>query len=226
MKINCSIASDLLVLYLDDSCTPESREALEEHLKGCPACREKLCRMQKSYVEPADSRPVPLVSYARKVRRHRICAVILWSVMMLVASLLFALVWLTAADMSRQANLIVHEVEAGTCNLTAGPLETTAQKVENYVLYTNYEQIAVRIQTEEEALGTIKMWNTENEADFIMIRETKGSEEIIFTGLTSANRYRVTCEGLEDASITISEGREVSFWKSLKSVLCEIFGLL
>ena len=48
MKINCGIAKDLLPLYVDDICTQESRESLEEHLKNCEVCREKYKRMTKN----------------------------------------------------------------------------------------------------------------------------------------------------------------------------------
>ena len=42
MKYNCDMIADLLPLYIDDVCSPASREAIEEHLSECPPCR-KLC---------------------------------------------------------------------------------------------------------------------------------------------------------------------------------------
>ena len=45
MNMNCRIADDLLPLYVDGVCSPDSRALLEEHLRTCPACREKLKRM-------------------------------------------------------------------------------------------------------------------------------------------------------------------------------------
>ena len=46
MKLNCSIVDDLLPLYLENDCSEDSKVALEEHLKQCPACSEKLERMK------------------------------------------------------------------------------------------------------------------------------------------------------------------------------------
>ena len=42
MDISCEIVRDLLPLYHDGVCSPESRAAVEEHLKNCPACRAEL----------------------------------------------------------------------------------------------------------------------------------------------------------------------------------------
>ena len=46
----------------------------------------------------------------------------------------------------------------------------------------------------------------------------------IFTGLSSSNRYKITCNNLEGAKIIVSEGRTISFWNSLGSVLNDIIG--
>ena len=51
MNISCKIAEDLLPLYLDNSCSEDSRAALEEHLKDCPSCRMKLNRMQSAITD-------------------------------------------------------------------------------------------------------------------------------------------------------------------------------
>ncbi|MFQ9408991.1 MAG: zf-HC2 domain-containing protein [Oscillospiraceae bacterium] len=37
--IDCALAQDLMPLYTEGMLSPESREALEEHLAGCEACR-------------------------------------------------------------------------------------------------------------------------------------------------------------------------------------------
>ena len=40
--MNCGIIQDLLPLYHDGVCSPESRTEVEEHLKTCPDCRAAL----------------------------------------------------------------------------------------------------------------------------------------------------------------------------------------
>ncbi|MBE5881283.1 MAG: hypothetical protein E7289_03055 [Lachnospiraceae bacterium] len=40
--MKCEVARDLLTLYVDDLCSPETRRELEVHLKDCPECETKL----------------------------------------------------------------------------------------------------------------------------------------------------------------------------------------
>ncbi len=42
MRISCEMVEDLLPLYLDDSCSKDSRIAVEEHLRACQDCSDKL----------------------------------------------------------------------------------------------------------------------------------------------------------------------------------------
>ena len=38
-RITCQIIEDLLPLYVDDSCSDDSRNLVESHLKECESCR-------------------------------------------------------------------------------------------------------------------------------------------------------------------------------------------
>lgn len=40
-KTACGVIRDLLPLYIDDCCSPESRILVEEHLSACPACKQE-----------------------------------------------------------------------------------------------------------------------------------------------------------------------------------------
>ena len=50
---DCNIIQDLLPLYLDNACSAESRELVEEHLEQCAACRKQK-EMMKRTIEFAD----------------------------------------------------------------------------------------------------------------------------------------------------------------------------
>lgn len=64
----------------------------------------------------------------------------------------------------------------------------------------------------------------ENRDSFLQIREVSGGEAVCtFENLSASNRYRITCPGLEGASVVISEGRVVNFRNSLGRVLEELF---
>ena len=42
MNYPCGIIKDLLPLYYDGVCSPESSQAVKEHLAHCPQCRASL----------------------------------------------------------------------------------------------------------------------------------------------------------------------------------------
>ncbi len=44
----CRVTEDLLPLYVDGTCSPDSREYVEAHLETCPACRALKEKMDKS----------------------------------------------------------------------------------------------------------------------------------------------------------------------------------
>lgn len=216
MNMNCNIAGDLLPLYVDGACSPDSRKALEEHLAGCPACRERLERMRKADITPTEEPKIPpprLKTYAKKVRWRRFALGI-------GIVLLFALALVSALaleDMNRLANPTVFDVEEGTVNLSAGSMTTMAQEVGRMLFYTNYECIQVTVEAEGDFAGEVTLWHDGHPIQFLHV--DSGSNTCTFTGLTAAFRYEVHCEGLEGAVITVSDGRVVNFWQSVKNVL-------
>lgn len=225
MKINCSIVDDLLPLYLEDICSDDSKAALEEHLQECPACREKLARMKNSDIIPQVKRRESkflITDYARKVKRHRIRIGLSVALASVLAACLLSLCILTVSDMHRQANPTVFDVEDGVYNLTAADLGTKASEVDKYILYTNSRQIKVSIQKDVDFDGEIILWNAtdrDNPYEIAYGHVDSTTDTCIFTNLSAHYRYMVTCGGDEEVGITVSDGREVSFWNSLKNVL-------
>ena len=51
MKLNCDIVADLLPGYLDNTCSAESRRAVEAHLKECETCRMLLENLKNEAAE-------------------------------------------------------------------------------------------------------------------------------------------------------------------------------
>lgn len=47
MKITCDIINDLMPSYIDNICSEDSRKALEEHVRTCDKCNQKLQYMKK-----------------------------------------------------------------------------------------------------------------------------------------------------------------------------------
>lgn len=227
MNISCKIAEDLLPLYLDNSCSEDSRAALEEHLKDCPSCRMKLNRMQSAITDEIhlEQSAPKLANYAKKVRLHRVRVGVFVAFISIFSSAVFALGYLTIRDMYIQSSLVNFEAEPGTHNLVANDFETTAEEIEQYNFYTNYSQIEVTVQSNGSFQGTIMLWNAKDHNSFIQIHDiNEKAASCTFTGLSSSNRYKITCDNLEGAKIIVSEGRTISFWNSLGSVLSDIIG--
>lgn len=225
MKINCSIAADLLPLYVEESCSADSKALLEEHLSSCPACREKLKRMKNPLPPAQEAETVPLTHYAQKLKRHRRRSRLLWTLLSIVLVLLLTLTTLTLMDMNHQANLSLIQVEEGTTNLMAAPLEVPAEDTGNYTLFTNSTNIAVSIQSTDDWEGQIILWDVQQNVD-IGIHAVHDDTPVVFTNLTAATRYRLVCEGLDGAIVRISDGHKVTFMNSLSSVLWELINLI
>ena len=85
MKLPCAVVRDLLPLHAEGMTEPETRRLMEEHLRECPDCRERLAGMAEKETAAVDT-SAPLQALKREIRKRR------WQ-----AALLAALLVLTAA---------------------------------------------------------------------------------------------------------------------------------
>ena len=70
MNESCGIVRDLLPLYAENMCSPESRAAVEAHLPGCAGCQAALESIRKDApIAPVDTLPFRALSH--KLRRSR-----------------------------------------------------------------------------------------------------------------------------------------------------------
>ena len=126
--------------------------------------------------------------------------------------------------MHRAANPDVSQIEDGVYNLTSAALECTADEIGQYVFYTNSTKIKVTVKGGD-LQGAVTLWDTQYPGSVIQIGEVSGERaSCTFTRCSASRRYRVICEGLSGASVSVSDGRTVSFWDSLSNVLGGIFG--
>lgn len=86
--MNCEVAKDLMTLYVEDMCSLESKKALEEHVKECPACAEALKNVKKElesesiasktdYVRENASSLKPMKKVKKSLVRRKRTAIIL-----------------------------------------------------------------------------------------------------------------------------------------------------
>lgn len=232
MNCNCGIIDDLLPLYADGVCSEESKAVIEAHLASCKVCREKLERMQDETVASEtvkSSGEITAAKYAKKVRKHRFRLAVGAAIISVVAACVLSLVFLTIKDMHDQSNPIVHEVEDGVYNLTANDLTVDVANVEDYILFTNNEKIEVSVDKDTTYSGEVLLWNADDQNNPVTIGYGKISSEkryVTFSNLSSAHRYLITCDGNEALILTITDGRNVSFFGSMKNVFDMILELL
>ena len=95
MKISCNVIEDLLPLYVDEAASEDSRQLVEEHLKGCPSCRKMLEEIKKDNQLGTDHRISPeenkkaeiqsLKNIRKRILRKRILSVILAAILVFAA---------------------------------------------------------------------------------------------------------------------------------------------
>lgn len=72
MRMDCELIRDLLPLYADDACSKASRDAVEEHLLECPACKEMLHKIKDSeIVDELVSEKNEVIEYGQKRFKRR-----------------------------------------------------------------------------------------------------------------------------------------------------------
>ena len=85
MKYPCGIIKDLLPLYIDDVCAPESKDAIETHLSDCADCKQFYNTMKApnrfnpqntdtNDAQMADSLKQVKRTISRKIRNIVLCA--------------------------------------------------------------------------------------------------------------------------------------------------------
>lgn len=105
MNLPCYLVRDLLPLYHDKLCTPDTIKDVDEHLRGCEACRAALAALDAPGEEPAPNpddlqRAQALQMLQRKLVRSRAITAVLsvLAVLLLLAVGLYC----TRAYFSRQ----------------------------------------------------------------------------------------------------------------------------
>lgn len=227
--ISCNVIKDLMPAYLDGVCTDDSRSLIEDHLLTCDRCR--------NYVDVLgfDSETVAcefereesvFLDFAAKVQKRRTCMAFIIVAVVAVATVLLTMAASAGIHFKHSMTPTVYDVEEGVFNLTASNLVSSENDVSKFVLYTNFAQISITVNGEDDFDGTVMLYNADYPEEFIMVSDVnEKNNDVLFTGLNSAYRYFVEYEGTENVEIIISEGRGTSFWNSLKSVISDIFTL-
>lgn len=101
MRMNCKVIEDLLPLYLDEVCSEESKQLVEDHLAECEVCRKLVEATTKLEYEKKEEKAVDtaVVKRSFKTVRRR------WSVRLAVTFLLISILGILVVDESRGAGV-------------------------------------------------------------------------------------------------------------------------
>ena len=83
MKLPCAVTRDLLPLYAENMVEQETKALIEEHLKQCADCREKLSAMNAPPEKPVDT-VRPLQNLKKQIRKKRLYAAALAALIVFV----------------------------------------------------------------------------------------------------------------------------------------------
>lgn len=88
--LTCAVVGDLLPSYAEHLTAPETNDAVERHLSGCPDCAAKLAAMRAPEEEPEHTETAKEVDYLKKVKRRgwlRVTLAILLTLAVLLGAL-------------------------------------------------------------------------------------------------------------------------------------------
>ena len=80
MRNECNIIRDLLPLYAENMVSSDTSDFVEEHLKGCEACRKEYEKTKEPQPAQEISDAVPLFKLSRKLKAKRIQTIALTAV--------------------------------------------------------------------------------------------------------------------------------------------------
>lgn len=103
-------------------------------------------------------------------------------------------------------------------NLSEGDFSCSAQDIGAYSFFTNTTRIIIRTDSPLDETVTVRLWNTENMSENILLASLDKKQKICtFTHLSSRNRYAITVDDMPDISISVSS--RLTFWEALSQAL-------
>ena len=199
MKVTCKVIQDLLPLYHDSVCSPETAALVEEHLKDCEACQEVFHRLQD-----ASSLPLPvsgkeerkaegLAKVKKALRKKRVIVVSIVAAVVLVlgvsAGLLMNMRFLSAGLDALES--ISVEEDALTINLK-DDRGTGVLGYSSMYLEENGELVPI-VVVDVTATPADYLWGQHNQASKSVPIYLKDSYSLLFL---SDGVYRQACEEL------------------------------
>ena len=215
-NVTCSIVEDLLPLYMDGCCSKDSQQAVVEHMKTCEKCRETYRHLQSDLPtianETTDMRSEEIArSLSKRIKKRKAAAAVFAMI-----SLFF--VGKAIMIMRGQGSQVSLGSLESAVNLSEGDFSCSAQDIGAYSFFTNTTRIIIRTDAPLDETVTVRLWNTENMSENILLARLDKKQKICtFTHLSSRNRYAITVDNMPDISISVSS--RLTFWEALSRAL-------
>jgi hypothetical protein len=190
MKITCDVVKDIIPLYVENMCSEDSRNIVEEHISKCEDCKNYLDEMKKMNTISADININPLLKIRSTLRKKKIHAIILTTMVSLMFFVIMV-VFLTEPEYipySEEAITINEQGDASVLALfgegVSGYDINSHQTDDNkgYVYHiTTWNTLLNRMTDELQANNTVLNPNGEN-IIAIYYYEPDGSEDELIYG--------------------------------------------
>lgn len=142
MKNECNIVKDLLPLYAEKMVSGDTAAFVEEHLKGCAACREAFEQTKEPQPAPQTDAAAPLQTLRRKLKAMRVQTVALTALFVTALLVSAAAVLGAPVYIPYSADLVTVEPYGDTGVLLSFSEEVTRF---DYTLHNDPEESGVRV---------------------------------------------------------------------------------
>ena len=217
-NITCGIAKDLLPLYIDNYCSEDSRQALEEHLKTCENCEKEYTLLRKelhmdSTALNSEAPEAIATTLSQKVRKRKLWSMVIMTIGVLISVFFLFYLGKALSLISNQGGAVYVNSTENTVNLSETNLTCLAKDIDKYTFVTNSTRIIVKTDDTINEPVTVTLWSgIDNKYDIMVSRLESGQKTRIFTNLSSQTYYSITLDNEPDIQMTVSQ--RLTFWEA------------
>lgn len=144
-NISCNIIRDLLPLYMDDSCSPDSKKLVEEHIKECVTCQKEQQLYQTTVTLPNEDPDINNIKRGiRKIKASKTIGLIALAISLILTFLIIPItnyvvgsgITYTNLNDIHSANQFVEALSSGDYNNAYSYLDIEGKY--NALLQTDY----------------------------------------------------------------------------------------
>ena len=147
MKIECNVIKDLLPLYVDDCCSVESKQLVEEHCKKCEKCKNSYDHMKNSLIdenvviscESEKNDEIIMKRGIKKIRR-------IWIMSLVIVVLMVPILLLSINEAKGEGRCFTNFDEIYNCKMFLDAIENGKfEKAFNYLNVINTHPIEIEL---------------------------------------------------------------------------------